>query len=743
MNYPQHPVGLHYATDLPTMDFETYSEAGYNIAPNGKVTGKGLTAVGTPVYAEHPSAEALCLFYDLKDGRGCRGWWPGQPEPVDLLAHIASGKPIAAWNVMFEFLIWNFVCVRRYGWPPLQIEQCHCDMAKARRWSMPAALGKAASVLKVEDKDKEGKRLIQKLSRPHTPTKNRPAHRWTPATAPEDFEAFYRYCGQDVRSESQAAARMPDLTEYERAIWLTDQRINLRGVQVDTETLNAALDILTQAEQALTLELQTITEGAVSSASAVAQMRGYLTVELDDLQAGTVRSTLARDDLAPDDRRVLEIRQALSSANVKKLHSIAAQINSDGRLRCQYQYCGADRTGRWSAGGVQLQNITSKGPKSKRCSECGTYVGGHHADRCPVCGWFTADTLTPCPEWTVDAVCSAVNVIRGRDLAKLTEVWGDPITLLCGCLRGLFVAKPGHDLVCCDFSAIEAVVLACVSGCQWRIEVFQTHGKIYEMSASKITGVPFEEFEAYKQANGMHHPLRKSIGKVAELASGYGGWIGAWKAFGADEHFASDEEIKKQILAWRAASPEIVEFWGGQFDTHNFRERRLFGLEGAFIQATLQPGQWVTVGPVAYGHHDGVTYCRLPSGRLLAYHGVELVIEEDRFGRGPVYAITFMGYNSNPTKGPVGWTRLDTYGGRLCENVVQAISADIQGEALCRLEAAGYAVVMHTHDEAVAEVPEGWGSVEEMAAIMSQRPVWADWWPIRAAGWRHKRYQKD
>jgi len=318
--------------------------------------------------------------------------------------------------------------------------------------------------------------------------------------------------------------------------------------------------------------------------------------------------------------------------------------------------------------------------------------------------------------------------------------------LLCGCLRGLFIAKEGHELVCVDFSAIEAVAAACLSRCQWRIEVFSGHGKIYEESAAKATGIPFEEILQYKRDNGMHHPARKTIGKVRELAGGYGGWIGAWKNFGADE-FMTDEEIKTDVLKWREESPEIVEMWGGQFrwcgpGKWDYRPE-LFGLEGAVINAILHPGQCFSHIDITYGVWDDVLFCRLPSGRYLHYHRPRLSPGDDKLRRGPCYQITFEGYNSNSTKGPIGWHRMETYGGRLFENVDQAVAADLQFEALARCEDAGYHIVMHTHDEGSAEVPIGWGSVDEMSAIMSEQPDWASWWPLRAAGWRHKRYQKD
>lgn len=768
---------------LPSIDFETYSEAGYVLVPDpktGMLTPKGvgsqgkggLPVVGTPAYAEHPSTEVLCLYYNLKDGKGERSWIPGAPWPKDLLDYVLSGGEVEAHNVTFEFWIWNMVCSRRLGWPPLAIEQCHCSQAKARRFSVPGGLENLSQMLGLPGKDKDGKKLIQKLCRPVKPSKKHPHHRWRLHEAWDDYVGLYRYCGRDIVTEDEVSARVPDLTDYERRAWLVDQRINARGVQVDVAALDACIAFVEKAEQTLTLELATVTGGAVGSVSELEKVLGFLRgqgAHLPGLDKEQVQAALKRNDLSPSARRVLEIRQTLGAANAKKLFTIKRQLNSDGRLRNQYRYCGADRTGRWAAGqedesGAQLQNVTAKGPAAKQCGDCGRIVGAACAlpvagmpGLCPECG---ADNWVKMKDWVVEGVEQALRDIATLPYDSVVAIWGDPIKLVAGCLRGLFVAAPGKVFICCDFSAIEAVVLACLSRCQWRIDVFNTHGKIYEMSASKISSIPFEtmmgpEFKGYDLAQpqwwqqrpkGHDHPLRKTLGKVAELASGYGGWIGAWCNFGADD-FMSEPEIKEAILAWREASPEIVDFWGGQFRWCGPGKwdysPELFGLEGAAIAAIQSPGKCFSVYDITYGVWDDVLYCRLPSGRFLHYHQPRLVEGQDKLKRGPCWTITFMGWNSNSQKGPIGWVRMETYGGRLCENVVQAVSADVQGEALCRLEENGYPVVMHTHDEGVAEVGEGFGSVEQMSAIMNMRPEWASWWPIRSAGWRHKRYQKD
>lgn len=752
------PAGLYHTTVRPSMDFETYSEAGFIIEPNGKVRGagprgkSGLGLVGTPIYAEHPSTEVLCLYYDLKDGKGRRGWMPGTPNPQDLLDYIAAGGVIEAWNVTFEFWIWNMVCTRKYGWPPLPLEQLYCVMAKSRRHSLPGGLDNCAKVLGVTPKDQDGKRLLGKLTRPISASKHRPEPRWTFATAPEDYYKLFGYCDQDVATEDEAAARIPDLTPTEYAAWQLDQRINVRGVQVDVDTLDCMLDLLGQAERKYTLELATLTQGAVGSVSEIAKFGDWLTSQgfpLGDITKDTVSTALKRTDLTPTVRRALEIRDTLGAANIKKLHTLKHQVSSDGRLRDQYTYCGADRTGRASAGGVQLQNITAKGPKTIECGDMTCLgISGKtnytNDEGCPRCG---SPFYGERKEWDIDSVRQAIGDFKTRDLDHVEKMWGDPIAVMCGCLRGLFIPKPGYEFICVDFSAIEAVVAACLARCQWRIDVFNGDGKIYEASVSKVTGIPLEEILQYKKDNGKHHPLRGTLGKIRELAGPYGGWVGAWKNFGAESYFDSEQAIKEDVLNFRAESPEIVEMWGGQFRQVGAKPwdavPELYGLEGMAIKAIQNPGECFSYIDITYGVFEDVLYCRLPSGRFLHYHRPRLVPTEDKLNRGPCVKITFEGYNSNPTKGPIGWHRLETYGGRLFENVTQATAADIQFDALGRCEAAGYNIVMHTHDEGVAEVPIGWGSVDEMAAIMTERPDWAAWWPIRADGWRDTRYQKD
>lgn len=737
--YTRLPSGCGFSTVLPDMDFETYSEAGYYFDETAKkwksITKSpphGIGAVGAAAYAEHPSTEVLSLAYNLKDGLGARLWLPGMPPPTELFDHIAAGGLLEAWNSAFEWHIWENVC-KRMGWPPLPYWQLRDAMAKSRAFSLPGALGKAAKVLEVTDqKIDDGKRLLNKFSKPRNPTKKDDRRRIRPEEDHEDGAKLYDYNLGDIKSESAVSAVIPDLSSDELELWLLDQCINLRGVHIDGDALSNCLAIVEQANEMYTAELVALTNGTVKGAGEIAKITGWLGangVHMASLDAEHVAQALKRDDLPPTPKRVLQIRASLGAASVKKLFAIDRRRSNDGRLRDLFAFCGADRTGRFAGRGPQPQNLPNSGPAVRRCdpvSGCGKHYGPH-LDSCPWCQ--TPEAFSGPAEWCIEAVEDALLVIASRKLQWVEHYFGDAVAAVSGCLRGLFSAAPGCDFLCSDYSAIEAVVLAMLAGEQWRIDVFRTHGKIYEMSAAKITGIPFEDFLSHKEKTGDHHPMRKKVGKVAELASGYQGGVGAWKAFGADKHMDSDDEIKQAVQAWRKESPNVVKFW--------------YGLEDAAVAAVQNPGHCYTYNGITYGVKDDVLYCQLLSGRKLSYHQPRLHPDVTPWGK-QVLKLTYMGWNSDYKKGPTGWMRLDTYGGKLCENAVQATARDILTYALKNVERAGYAVALHVHDEIVSEVLEGTGSVEEFERIMATMPPWAEGWPIRAAGgWRGKRYRKD
>lgn len=774
-------------TLTPTMDFETKSEAGQVWVPPGhdpkkplgywgRLPGtgtkqKGLNVVGAAAYAEHPTTDILTLSFDLADGLGVERWRPGLPLPQRLFAHLAAGRPIEAHNAMFERLIWQHVAVRLYGFPPLDPYLLRCSMATARVNNLPGALGNLGDVLALDVvKDKDGTRLINKFSIPRNPTKGDPRLWISPDDDPEDGERLYAYCDRDVATEQNAAQRMEPMSANELRFWLIDQEINYRGLGVDRQGVRDCIAVLGEALEHYGLECVQITGGL--EPGQLAEIRGWLAgqgVHLPDMQADTVELYLKRDDLLPAAKRVLEIRSLIGSASVKKLYAMEYQASSDDRIRNLIVHHGA-RTGRPTGEGPQPLNLPKAGPKLVTCGACAK----PHKKATTACPWCNV----PCPpidrkgKWTPDMVPHVLEIMSARSLGLVEWFFGDALLAIQGCVRGLFQAGPEHELIASDYSAIEAVVAAMISGEKWREETLRARKDIYLASASKITGMTYETYLAYQAEHGEHHPDRQNIGKVAELALGYGGWEGAWRAFDPAEADKSTGEIEGIIRAWRDASPQIVAHWGGQRHRYSGRwVEELYGIEGAVIQAIQHPGFVFTPQPPSggviqpfpvelqfyvrnvqgrdeYGRFSSALPClymRLPSGREIAYREPRLEPSSKRPG---TLAISYMTWNSNPKYGALGWVRMSTWGSRIYENADQAIAHDILRGAIERLRMAGYPTVLHVYDEIVVEVLRGLGSVEQVETLMLPVEAWAHdangvVWPIRASGgWRGKRYRK-
>lgn len=781
---PNHPVnipagsryvaGLGAAVVIPDGDYETYSEAGYVWTPAGGRSGLGkwdalpgagsgpnrygLGCVGAAAYTEHPSAEVLVFCYNLKDGHGTRGWRPGLPNPQPLFDHIARGGLFEAWNVAFERWVWLNICHTKYGWPPPPpVWQLRCAMAKARAFGLPGKLEKTGEVLALSVmKDKDGGRLLDKFAKPRNPTKSDPRTRITLVQDAADAYKLFKYNEIDIISEAEASSRVPDLEGEELDFWMCDFAMNARGIKIDLPSIQNCIAVLEQADTRYNAELADITGGI--RASELQQLKGWLHAQgchMDSMdedallrEIGHLRALVNEDPTRIFDLghvlRALEIRQAIGSASVKKVYSMRNQVTRAGRLHDLFSYHAA-RTGRVTGNGPQPTNLPREGPPVYRCVCTRHYA--HKLATCPWCG-FPRPSDAPAVEWCVEAVQDALEIINTGSLDAVEYYFVDALETISGCLRGLFVADEGRDLIASDFSSIEAVVLAMLAGEQWRIDVFRTHGKIYEMGASKITGIPFEEYLDYKKRTGSHHPTRQNQGKVGELASGYGGWIGAWERFGAKDFGMTEDEIKAAILAWRAASPAVVYFWGGQYrETHVGLMPERYGCEGMAINAVMDPGNTYPVlredgshTGVSFLVHDDILYLTLPSGRRIAYHKPRLE-RSDRYRTD--WALSYEGWNSNPLAGMMGWVRMYIYGGKWVENICQSVARDVLRHSIVNLERAGYAVVMQVYDEIIAEILKGFGSLEEFERIMATMPAWAFDWPIRATGgWRGYRYRK-
>lgn len=745
-----------------TIDFETYSEGGQLwdeagqkwVSLVGAGNKKSISAIGAAAYAEHPSTEVLTFSYKLPGWNAVRRWRPGLPNPQELFDFIAAGGLVEAHNVMFERLVWFHVCQRLYGWPALHAPQLRCSMAKARVNNYPGALDNLTAVLPTQvKKNPDGKRLIQKFSNPRKPTKKDPRLRILPHEDPADAENLYLYCDDDVYAEEEASALMMPMSAAELAFWQIDQEINWRGMAVDRAGVRNMIAILEQAQRKYGEQFAVITGGL--SPSQVQATVGWLAAKgvfTDSLDADALDELLKRTDLPADAKRVLEIRALVGSASVKKLYALDRTCSRDDRVRNIIIHHGA-RTGRPTGDLVQPLNLPKAGPDLVWCDACCC-----PSKPSPVCPWCSA-VLPPSAKkfkWPdvpkhmdgrlpIDWV---MPIMATRSLDTVERYFGDALLTISGCVRGMLQAGPGCDLIASDYSAIEAVVTAALAGCQWRLDAFRQKKDIYLVSCAEMNlGFAYDDYIRYfEENNRSHHPHRQKKGKVAELALGFGGWVGAWLQF---DPSGQEDEIKRTILAWRAASPEIVEMWGGQ-ERRRGNERWLerFGFEGAFINAVQYPGTVFTSHGIRFYMRKDALIIQLLSGRELTYHSPRLHPTSRQWSMEGVLEITYMTWNSNTKYGPVGWVSMKTYAGRIAENIVQATAHDIQRFGIVNQIAAGYPIVLHVYDENVAEVPEGYGSIEEFERIMSTMPAWAHDsdgipWPIRASGgWRGKRYRK-
>jgi DNA polymerase bacteriophage-type len=584
---------------------------------------------------------------------------------------------------------------------------------------------------------------------PRQPTKRDPRVWIRPADDPADAERLYEYCDDDVATEKEASGRMPPMSPMEREFWLIDQEINWRGLGIDRAGVRACIIILNQAIDRYGEEMRAITGGlAPSQVQALVgwlSARGVYTASLD---ADHIEALLKRTDLAPAVRRVLEIRELVGSASVKKLFAMENMASRDDRLRNLMVHHGA-RTGRPTGEGAQPLNMPKAGPKLATCG-CGKPYHPKH-DACPWCG--APAIVGARTAWKPEMADHVLHVMAVGSLDLVEWFFGDAVLSISGCLRALFVAGPGCDLVASDYSAIEAVVIAMLAKEQWRIDAFNAKTDIYLASIARVTGVTLETYLAYERDHGQHHPDR-ATGKILELALGFGGWINAIRAMetqtGIDLKM-TDDEVKPLITAWRDASPAIVELWGGQWrgkPWDGYAER--YGFEGAAVNAVQYPGRefWhagikFQVETLASGLPALIV--TLLSGRRLTYHEPVLSPSTREYASPGELSLSYMTWNSNPKYGPLGWVRMSTYGSRLAENIVQAIAHDILRYAIVNLRRAGFNVVLHVYDEIVAEIPSWWpaDALERFEAIMSTMAAWAFGWPVRAAGgWRGRRFRK-
>ena len=659
-----------------SIDLETYSDV-------------NLKKTGLYRYVQSPAFEILLFAYSL-DGAPTQVVDMAQGEKIPLEVVHALTDPQClkhAYNAAFEWY-----CLSKYMGVQLPPSQWRDTMLHGLYAGYTAGLDATGRALGIpEDKQKlaTGKALIRYFCVPCKPTKSNGGRtRNYPHHDPEKWELFKTYNGQDVVAEMEIERRLsvfpvPDFVQKQ---WETDLLINARGVAVDMDFCEGALELGETIRAQLTDEAVQLS--GLQNPNSVKQLARWLSAETGDditsLRKETIKELLGRDN-ADHVQRMLEIRQELGKTSTKKYDAIEAAVCDDGRVRGLLQFYGANRTGRWAGRLVQVQNL---------------------------------------PRTYTEPLEFARELVKGRKLDALRTVYGSPNDTLSQLIRTAFVAAPGNVLIDADFSAIEARVISWLADEEWRLEVFRTHGKIYEASASQMFGVPLERI---KKGNP-EYSLRQR-GKVAELALGYQGGVPAMRQMDTGKLLAdlSDEEIKDIVDKWRNTNPKIRNLW--------------YSFNDAAIRV-IQNGGSLRVRCCTFAREcDCIrgTTCMtisLPSGRKLYY--VEPAVGENRWG-GP--SITYMGVNDKNK-----WGRIETYGGKLVENVVQAIARDCLAQAIEHLEAAGLPVVFHIHDEVVidtAAFDTNDAMLDKVVKIMSTPIPWAEGLPLGADGWVGAFFKKD
>lgn len=645
-----------------------------------------IAKAGAQKYIESHDFEILLFAYSV-DGSdvSCIDFLQGEILPNWLIDALTSPDYIKhAYNAAFE---WG--CLSRYLGRQLPPEQWRCTMFHGLYAGYTAGLDATGRALGLpEDKRKlnTGKALIRYFCVPCAPTKaNGGRTRNMPHHAPERWQLFKEYCCQDVVTEMEIEKRLssiiiPDFVQKE---WERDLIINSRGVAVDMELVEGALDIDKTVHDSLVAEAMELS--GLNNPNSVAQLSLWLESQtgenVSDLRKDTVAKMLAEKDNSPKVQRMLEIRQELGKTSTKKYDAIEAAVCKDGRVRGLLQFYGANRTGRWAGRLVQVQNL---------------------------------------PRTYTNPLELARELVKNRNIEALRFIYGSIPDTLSQLIRTAFIAAPGNVLIDADFSAIEARVVAWLAQEEWVLEVFRTTGKIYEATASQLYGIPIERI---KKGNPEYD--FRQYGKAATLALGYQGGAPALIKAGHLPETTPIEQLNDIKTRWRQANKRIVDLWQK--------------LENAAVQVTKQGG-CVGVNGLVVAHEwdanmdiDYMTIT-LPSGRKLFY--VSPQIGENQWGKP---SLSYMGMNQTSKK----WQRIETYGGKLVENSVQAIARDCLAQAIENLETAGIPVVFHIHDEVVIDCTPDTASLDDVIQIMSKPIPWASGLPLGADGWVGTFFKKD
>ncbi|WMJ79558.1 DNA polymerase [Clostridium sp. MB40-C1] len=652
------------------IDVETYCEL-------------DIKSVGAYKYCEHPSFEIMLLAYAYDD------------EPVKII-DIMNGEKIpevlefdiydhcsrvlkTAFNANFER---NAINAHFKGL------KCHpddweCTMVKALTLGLPSSLDMVGKALKFEEdkqKMKEGKALIQYFCKPCKPTKtNGKRTRNLPEHDLEKWNLFKEYCKRDVEVERNIRKLLSkyETTNKEQMLWQLDQRINDRGINTDLTLIEKAIEC--DADYTKRLIKAAIKLTGLENPNSPTQIKKWIGArlghEVKSLNKVSIPGLIeeAKNLDKNEVIQMLELRKLMAKTSIKKYITMQNARCKDGRVRGLLQFYGANRTGRWAGRLVQVQNL---------------------------------------PQNHLPDLDDARNFVRKGNFDNVEFLYDSVPDTLSQLIRTAFIPKVGNRFIVSDFSAIEARVIAWFAGEQWRLDVFKTHGKIYEASASQMFKIPIESIKKGSE-------LRQK-GKIAELALGYGGSVGALSSMDRKKSIP-EEELPGLVKSWRNANPNITKFW---WDVDKAVKKAIRERTTVNLQYGLK-----------FIYDPGVLFIQLPSGRKLSY--IRPKIEPHQTFSGD--KITYEGMEQTSKQ----WTRIDTYGPKLVENIVQATARDCLGITMMRVEKKGYPIVMHVHDELVIDVPKEFGSLEEVNSIFAEPIEWAPGLPLKADGYECNYYQKD
>ena len=657
-------------TGKMSVDIETYSDI-------------DIAKAGVYRYAESPNFEILLIAYkiDDQDVEVVETWAGADPDPrLDVFLWYLQDPGIVkyAYNANFER-----TCLARWTGRPMPPEQWRCTMVHAATLGLPGSLGAVGAAVGLPEdkqKDRAGKALITYFCKPCKPTKSNGGRtRNYPYHDPEKWAQFVSYNRQDVVTESTIRDRLAiyPVPQDEQDLWSLDQHMNDNGIRVDLPMVKNILRFDAVYQEQLLDEAARIT--GLSNPNSLSQLKDWIWeqtgLEVDSITKDTLPGIIEQCKDYPDVVRMLEIRKELGKTSTKKYAAIENAVCDDSRIRGILQFYGANRTGRWAGRIVQVHNL---------------------------------------PQNKIPDIEYARELAATDDFEGMLQMFGSVPFVFSELIRTAFIPSPGNTFVVADFSAIEARVIAWLARENWRLEVFRTHGKIYEASASQMFHVPIESIKKGSK-------LRQQ-GKIAELALGYGGAFGAIKAMDKEGHIP-DDEIPMLVAQWRKASPNICKFW---------RE--------AEIAAKLAIKEHRTVklkNGIKFSYINKILFVHLLSGRKLAYYDACLTGTEGQ------ESITYAGVDDQKH-----WGRLETWGGKLVENIVQATARDCLAVTMKRVDAAGYTIVMHVHDEIICDVPRmEWdgnaADLKKITDIMAVPPDWAPDLPLRGDGYVTPFYKKD